>query len=280
MIFDFHTHTFPDKIAAQAIARLEETSHARAHTDGTVDGLKASMADAGISASLVLPVATNPRQVAHVNDSSIAINREGARTGVYSFGCMHPGFEDPARELERIAALGIMGIKLHPVYQGTDFDDEKYLEILRICRRLRLIVIIHAGWDIGFPGLEHASPQMIRRAVEKTDPYVLVLAHMGGWLCWKQAAAELSKLGLYIDTSLSIGSIAAGGAGEIELNDCETAREIIYSYGADHTLFGSDSPWGGQAETLARVESLGLSVHDKQKIFFENARKLLKLPTA
>ena len=57
MIIDFHTHTFPDKIAARAIAQLEQASHSRAFTNGTVEGLKASMRKAGIDASVVMPVA-------------------------------------------------------------------------------------------------------------------------------------------------------------------------------------------------------------------------------
>ena len=40
-----------------------------------------------------------------------------------SFGAMHPDFEDHAAELKRIKALGLKGIKIHPVYQGVDLDD-------------------------------------------------------------------------------------------------------------------------------------------------------------
>ena len=43
MIIDFHTHTFPEKIAAAAISKLEQKAHARAHTDGTQSALLRSM---------------------------------------------------------------------------------------------------------------------------------------------------------------------------------------------------------------------------------------------
>ena len=48
MIIDFHTHTFPDKIAAAAIDKLQHASHSKAFTSGTVSGLQASMQRAGI----------------------------------------------------------------------------------------------------------------------------------------------------------------------------------------------------------------------------------------
>ena len=42
MIIDFHTHTFPDRIASRAIAGMQANSHAAAFGDGTLAGLRAS----------------------------------------------------------------------------------------------------------------------------------------------------------------------------------------------------------------------------------------------
>ena len=53
MVIDIHTHTFPDKLAATTIPKLEGMSHTRAYVDGTVSGLRASMARAGVDASHV-----------------------------------------------------------------------------------------------------------------------------------------------------------------------------------------------------------------------------------
>ena len=43
MIIDFHTHIFPDRIAPRTIAKLEKIGKTRAFTDGTQNGLLASM---------------------------------------------------------------------------------------------------------------------------------------------------------------------------------------------------------------------------------------------
>ena len=43
MVIDFHTHIFPDKIAAGSITHLEKASGITAATDGTLDGLLSSM---------------------------------------------------------------------------------------------------------------------------------------------------------------------------------------------------------------------------------------------
>ena len=49
------------------------------------------------------------------------------------------------------------------------------------------------------------------------------------------------------------------------------------AFGADHTLFGSDSPWGGQAETLKALDRLGLTEKEKKRILCSNALNLLGL---
>ena len=113
MVIDIHTHTFPDKLAAPTIRKLQGACHTRAFTDATNAGLAASMARAGIDCSVVLPVATNPHQVAHVNESAAQINARGRGTGIYSFGCIHPDCPDPRGELARIAALGLKLSLIH-----------------------------------------------------------------------------------------------------------------------------------------------------------------------
>ena len=77
MIIDFHTHTFPDKIAKIAIEKLKSASHTRAFTGGTEGELLSSMASCTINTSVVLPVATNPDKIPHINDISADKNRDG-----------------------------------------------------------------------------------------------------------------------------------------------------------------------------------------------------------
>lgn len=177
MIIDLHTHTFPDKIAAAAIDKLKHAGRITPFTDGTVQGLKDSMREAGVDYSVVLPVATNPVKVRAINDVSLQMT---GKDGLIYFGCMHPDCEYWYEELGRIAAAGLKGIKIHPVYQGVNIDDERFVHILTRAGEVGLKVIMHAGDDIGFPGEVRCSPEMIVRALRKAGPVELILAHMGG----------------------------------------------------------------------------------------------------
>ncbi|MBQ9264891.1 MAG: amidohydrolase family protein [Clostridia bacterium] len=281
MIIDFHTHTFPDTIAAAAIDKLQAASHTRPFADGTVAGLGRSMAAAGIDASVVLPVATSARQVPHINDSAIRLNHQARETGIYSFGGMHPDFEEADRELERLAAAGIRGVKLHPPYQGVDFDDPRYLRILKKAAEMGLAVLIHAGKDVGLPGAEQATPDKIRRAMDAVPEGTLILAHMGGWRCWEQAARLLPGTGAYIDTSFALGNMTPTGDGfyktpdELAMLTPDQAVDLIRLFGADHVLFGTDCPWSDQAAYLRQFQALPLTDREKTAILGGNAARLL-----
>ena len=144
MIIDFHTHTFPDKIAAAAIDKLSGMSHTRPFTDGTAGGLAASAKAAGIDLSVILPVATNAKQVTSINDYAAKSNEITETTGLLSFGCIHPDYPEWKNELSRIFALGLKGIKLHPVYQDVNFDDMRYLRILERAGELGLVIVTHS----------------------------------------------------------------------------------------------------------------------------------------
>ncbi|MBR5111359.1 MAG: amidohydrolase family protein [Clostridia bacterium] len=281
MIIDFHTHVFPDAIAPAAIGKLQANSHILPFSDGTLEGLRAGMAAGGVDVSVVLPVATGAKQVPHINDSAIRLNRQAGETGVYSFGGMHPDFPDWEKEMERLAAAGVRGIKLHPPYQGVDLDDPRYIRIFKKASRLGMLVITHAGLDVGLPGAEEAAPEKILRAVEKAPDTPLILAHMGGWRCWDEVEKLLPGAGVYLDTSFALGKLTPNGDGhyknekDLEMLGEEQFLRLVFLFGADHILFGTDSPWADPAAYLQSIRDLPLPEADLQAILGGNAERLL-----
>ena len=280
MIIDIHTHTFPEKIAAKALGVLIEKGHSKPFFDGTVSGLSSSMRLSGVDLSVILPVATAPRQVEHINDASARINETMAAEGLFSFGCMHPDYEGYRSELSRIRDLGLKGIKLHPVYQETDINDLRFLRILDRAAELGLIVLIHAGYDVGYPGVVHCSPAMIREALSSVGSFPLIAAHMGGWHCWEEVLSELAGTGIYLDTAVSVGQLHTMNDGfyrDEDLYGLSAAQvlEFCRAFGSDHILFGSDSPWTDPAQDIAEIRSLPLSEAEIDGILGGNAAALL-----
>ena len=282
MIIDMHTHIFPDKISAAVVEKLSRTSRTPAFTDGTLNGLKKSMDAAQIDLSVILPVATNTTQVEKINSSSAALNEKFSSEGIISFGCIHPDFTNYREELSRIKNHGLKGIKIHPVYQDINLDDVKFLRLLYRAAELDLIVVTHAGLDIGFPGVVRCSPQMAFNVVKEVGEFKFVLAHMGGWKNWAEVLKILAGTKIFIDTSFSTGKIIprrdfVWKEEDLKLLDAAQFMEFIKIFGAERILFGTDSPWTSPLTSIDFIKNLPLDDADKNKILGLNAEKLLAL---
>ncbi len=266
MVVDFHTHIFPEKIAGKTIAYLEEKAHIQAFCDGTEEGLVKSMETSGVDVSVVLPVVTKPEQFHTINKFAAQLNEKyrNRRTRLWSFGGIHPESSDYKGELRMVKELGLLGIKLHPDYQDTCFDDIKYMRILDYASELGLVSVVHAGVDVGFPDNVRCTPHQICRVVDEVAPKNLVLAHYGGFDMWEDVEELLAGKDVYLDTSFTAGYIKD----EVFLN-------ILKKHGADRILFATDSPWSGQKESLEHIRSLVVDNKDLSKILGQNAGKLL-----
>ena len=279
MIIDIHTHIFPDHMAAEVIDKLSRLSRSVAFTDGTVDGLKRSMDTAHIDKAIVLPVATNARQVTKLNDLAARSNEHN--TNVFTLGTMHPEYTNYIDELSRIKSLGLKGFKIHPVYQETNIDDIKFLRILDRAAELDLVVITHAGNDIGFPGVIRCSPSMIKHVVGEIGDFKLIAAHMGGWKNWNEALTTLADTKIFIDTAFSTGKIVPRGdcqwnERDLQMLDADRFMEFVKAFGADRIVFGTDSPWSEQKKSIEFINQLPLTDDDRSKILGGNAERLLK----
>ena len=277
MIIDFHTHVFPDKIAAATVARMSEESRLTAFSDGTEAGLTASMRRAGIDLSVVLPVVTNPVKAGRIN--AYSASRSG-KNGLIYLGGMHPDTPDLPAEMKAAAGLGLKGIKIHPVYQRTDIDDIRFLRLLDAAGENGLFVVMHAGLDVGFPGQTQADCGKIARALRQVGPVPLVLAHMGGWKQWEDAEALAAFENTYIDTAFSLGRIHPSVTGYYKEEDLPLLDEagfarIVRAFGADRVLFGTDSPWVDRTAAVADFMRLPLTKEEKGSILYKNARRLL-----
>ena len=192
MIIDTHTHTFPDKIATRALAGMEKSivdNHGwdvKIKVAGTRDALSESTKKNGVDISVVVPVATKPEQSVSINEFAAHTNEKTKETGVFSLGAIHPDNEDYKDILDDIKKKGLKGIKVHPDYQKVEFDDPRYLRIFKYADELGLVIVTHAGEDIGLPKKIHCTPDMVLNVLNKVNPKKLVLAHMGGWNLWDE----------------------------------------------------------------------------------------------
>lgn len=263
MIIDFHTHIFPDKIATQTVAFLAEKGNVKPYGKATLDEIKKDMKERGIDKSIILPVATVPKQTSSINRTAAEIN--GKDNIIYA-GAVHPDNENIEEILDGICAAGLFGIKIHPDYQGIYFDDDRYINIMKAAAERGLYIITHAGVDIGYPDDVHCTPDMVLYVLEKLKGIIdnkLILAHMGGCDLADEVIEKLVGKPVYFDTSFVLDRYPA---------KCE---EIIKKHGADKILFATDYPWSDGRKFIQIIENFDISKEEKDMIFFGNAEKIL-----
>jgi len=108
MIIDFHTHVFPDELAAKALSALLSNIEDlyTPVNNGTVSGLLKNMDDWNIDISVAQPVITKPSQVKKTNEwvKSICSDR------IIGFGGIYPHTDDYKRDIDFI-------VNLEPVFK-------------------------------------------------------------------------------------------------------------------------------------------------------------------
>lgn len=259
-IIDFHAHAFPDALAEKAIGQLEHGGGIKAFLDGKVSSLLASMDTAGIATSVICSIATKPEQF----DPILKWSTQIASERIVPMASIHPRDADPIGKARKVAEAGLRGIKLHPYYQDFNLDDPTLSPFFRVLDELGLIVVCHTGFDFAFARDRRADPERIIRVLERAPGLRFVATHMGAWDDWDQVETHLLGKPITLDVSLSL-----------ELLGRERARTMILSHPPDRILFGTDSPWASQSETLRLLRGLELGQEQESMLLWKNARRLL-----
>ncbi len=168
---------------------------------------------------------------------------------------------DPEDEIERIIALGLKGIKLHPDFQGFNADDPKMDKIYSLIEN-RLPVLIHCGDAI----LDNSSPRRIANVLDRFPRLTIIAAHLGGHSKWQESMECLVGRNLYMDTSSAV-----------RFMDLDLAEKIIKEHGTKRIVFGTDYPIVYHGEELEVFDRLDLSETEREDILYNNAAEILGL---
>jgi len=264
-VFDVHTHAFPDDVAAKAIPKLEQAAlwfPCPATHDGTVAGLLASMDRAGIRRAVVCGVATRPGQTRTITDWSASVASER----LVPFASVHPDFPDPEGEVERIARVGLKGLKFHSYYMDCPLDDPRCIRIARAAAAANLAMVFHTGYDLTFERVDVAGPARVRRLHEAVPDLRMAAAHLGGWEDWDESRRHVVGLPIYLETSFALGRCRR-----------DLLLDILAAHPPEYLLFGTDAPWTDQSEAVARLAALPVA-DDLKRRMWDNAHRFTNLP--
>lgn len=258
-VFDTHTHAFPDAIAREAVDALKHRANLTPYHDGSYSGLCAYELRA--DRFLLLPIATKPHQAHSVN--TWAARHAGGK--LLAFGSVHPDSDQLMDELDEVARLGLLGIKLHPEYQQFYVDDERALLLYEAIFARGLRLVFHAGVDLGYGPPIHCTPERLARVLDAFPSERIIAAHMGGYRMEAEASQVLSgRRNLWMDLAFVAGVMPH-----------QEFAPLVRAHGADRVLFATDAPWTVFDDALQSVLDAGFTDAELRAILYDNAASLL-----
>lgn len=263
MKIDFHTHIYPDRLAAETVAAVREGAGIPSYADGTLKGLLRSMKGAGIDLSVVCSVATRPEQVDSIHDWLLSIRDSRIRP----IAAWHPEKRVGPDGLRALKAKGFRGFKVHPDYQGFFVDEKRMYPFYEAAQSEGMFILFHVGVDRGLPHPVHGTPEGLAR-VHKAFPRLgIIAAHMGGECMYEETEKHLLGRDIYLDTSFVLRKMPLS-----------LIRRFMERHPPERFLFASDSPWTDQGRELTFLLSLPyLNEEAKKMITATNAAELLGL---
>ncbi len=265
MLIDTHMHIYPDSLAGKALARIGQISAAPTVADGTMDGTIKMMDAQGVSAGLLLHIASDPKKQHNVNNFAAEVMQRSKGRFV-CFGSVHPDAEDAEDELHRIKELGLLGVKLHPYYQDFDIEGKNALKVYETCCALGLPIAFHMGFDPVQPGVMRAPPRVLAQLLYALPDLAVIAAHMGGIGCAEEVGMHLCGKAVYIDTAISAHP---------NYRNPQAHKALLLAHDPALILFGSDTPWSAPAAEWEYIKSLGLPKDGLPGIAYKNAARLL-----
>jgi len=195
---------------------------------------------------------------------------------------------------DAIARLGLMGVNL-PGSIGSDprIDADRLEPFYARVEELGLPVFLHPTDAVfvdmleGYNGALHlslgrvievsvAAMRLVLSGVMERYPKLkIVMSHTGGALPYQSGrmdknsgAAKLPQTASTYLKRMYTDTVSPHAAG---------MKFAIDYYGLDHVMYGTDYPCWDPATALKLLDEVGLSPADRQKIFYDNARRILGL---
>ena len=158
-------------------------------------------------------------------------------------------------------SLGLKGVKLHPDFQQFALNEEKAFKMGEVINEGNVPVLIHCG-DYRY---NYSNPEQLKPFLDKFPDMVVIGAHFAGWSVWEEATEKLAGTpNLFVDLSSSLYELTS-----------QKAKELIYAYGVEKVLWGTDYPmWESESE-MELFHNIGLSEEEEKMILYENSAKLL-----
>lgn len=187
-------------------------------------------------------------------------------------------FGDAAiEELERCAAAGARGVKMHPDISGFSPNDRSLWPLLARLQELDLPVVFDTGANVLGEREDHGRPALFVDLLHAFPRLRVVLAHFAS-AYWDERLALAERFpNLYFDTAGGFNTPErAARSGIRALAEVDAVR-VLRQVGLHRVMFGSDAPGSDVSWQAYQAVRLGLDPHERRALLAGTAREVFRL---
>ena len=226
---------------------------------GTIENMKKSMEQFGVTQSVLLPIAP-------MTDGFQYLKKAKDDKRFFVFASVSPHDPDKEKKLKAQIEAGCVGLKLHPVLQNASPEHQGYFEILEIFRKYKMPVLFHSGIVVYYVAYQPrrygcGEPAKFEKLIKAFPDIPIVMGHMG--IKQGEQVIELAR---------KYDNIYADGSNQ----RLSLLKKALPAFGKHRLMFGSDWPTSRQIIPI-RI-GIKLTKGDpefQEKFFFKNARSIL-----
>lgn len=180
---------------------------------------------------------------------------------VVPFVWINPMLDPVEKKLDQyINQEGFAGIKMQPLFDSFVADDPIVYPVMDFARAYDVPVFIHCGHP------PYSLPWSIALLAEQYPDVKVTMIHMGhGHGVYIDASIKMAKR--YSNLYLEMSGMPMG---------CKI-KEAYETVGSNRIMFGIDAPFHHPTVEIQKVLTCGLDEKAQQDVFYNNAKKLLKI---
>lgn len=277
-MIDFHTHPALIQELRAQYPSYERSAREVFQIGNTFQPLETfflEMDVAGMERAVLLPIACRRARKDSVSSNEQVAQLASKSRRFVGFASVDPLEKGAARELEAaVTKLHLKGLKLDPALQDFSPGDRKAFAVYEAAEALGIPLVIHTGmsWAPG-TALERGHPLHLENAIRRFPKLRFVLAHFAWPWVWEAAALALKYPNVYLDTACLYYDSPKEFFQFVFSKQIPTS--LIERSLRNKIVFGSNYPRVEIKNMAAAVRSLHLTEGCLQKIFKENAERLL-----
>jgi len=156
------------------------------------------------------------------------------------FGSVHPFHPGIEARLDRLVALGIRGIKMHPAVQMVPPDHPRTLRLVRACGDRGLPLFFHCGPVEIETAIGRRFSQVARyeRAIAEHPQTTIILGHSGA---------------LQVEQGIALANRYPNVWLETASQSLPSHRRLVAEAPSERLMLGSDWPFYHQSTTIAKA---------------------------